>query len=41
MARPVLQSEAVNIDAAGTPIQRSLTVFAGDRVQIVVADDAG
>lgn len=36
--RPVLQSEAVNVDAEGTPIQRSLTVFAGDRVQMVVAD---
>jgi GntR family transcriptional regulator, phosphonate transport system regulatory protein len=36
--RPVLQSEAINVDAAGTPIQRSLTVFAGDRVQMVVAD---
>jgi GntR family phosphonate transport system transcriptional regulator len=39
-SRPVLQSEAVNVDAAGTPIQRSLTVFAGDRVQMVVADEA-
>ena len=38
-ARPVLQSEAVNIDAAGVPIQRSLAVFAGDRVQMVVADE--
>jgi GntR family transcriptional regulator, phosphonate transport system regulatory protein len=37
-SRPVLQSEAVNIDAAGVPIQRSSTVFAGDRVQMVVAD---
>ena len=36
--RPVLQSEAVNVDAAGMPIQRSLAVFAGDRVQMVVAD---
>jgi GntR family transcriptional regulator, phosphonate transport system regulatory protein len=40
-ARPVLQSEAVNIDASGVPIQRSLTVFAGDRVQMVVADEGG
>ena len=39
VSRPVLQSEAVNIDAAGVPIQRSLTVFAGDRVQMVVAAD--
>jgi len=38
--RPVLQSEAINIDAAGVAIQRSLVVFAGDRVQMVVAGDA-
>ena len=38
-ARPVLQTEAVNIDPAGVPIQRSLVVFAGDRVQMVVAAD--
>lgn len=38
--RPVLQSEAVNVDAAGVPIQHSLTVFAGDRVQVLVAEDA-
>ncbi|MGO8914508.1 MAG: phosphonate metabolism transcriptional regulator PhnF [Stellaceae bacterium] len=37
--RPVLQSEAINIDASGAPIQRSLVVFAGDRVQMVVAAD--
>jgi GntR family phosphonate transport system transcriptional regulator len=36
-SRPVLQSEAINIDTAGAPIQRSLVVFAGDRVQMVVA----
>lgn len=41
MTRPVLQSEAVNIDPAGIPIQRSLVVFAGDRVQMVVAGDEG
>lgn len=35
-ARPVLQTEAVNIDAKGMPIQRSLVVFSGDRVQMVV-----
>ncbi|HUH83378.1 MAG TPA: phosphonate metabolism transcriptional regulator PhnF [Stellaceae bacterium] len=39
--RPVLQSEAINIDAAGIAIQRSLVVFAGDRVQMVVTGDAG
>jgi GntR family transcriptional regulator, phosphonate transport system regulatory protein len=38
-SRPVLQSEAVNVDVAGLPIQRSLVVFAGDRVQMVVAAD--
>jgi GntR family phosphonate transport system transcriptional regulator len=37
MSRPVLQTEAVNVDADGVPIQRSLVVFAGDRVQMVVA----
>jgi GntR family phosphonate transport system transcriptional regulator len=36
-SRAVLQSEAVNVDAAGVAIQRSLVVFAGDRVQVVVA----
>ncbi|HXZ02433.1 MAG TPA: phosphonate metabolism transcriptional regulator PhnF [Stellaceae bacterium] len=36
-ARPVLQAEAINVDPAGAPIQRSLVVFAGDRVQMVVA----
>ncbi len=39
--RPVLQSEAVNVDAAGVAIQRSLVVFAGDRVQMVVAGEEG
>jgi GntR family phosphonate transport system transcriptional regulator len=40
LARPVLQAESINVDAAGAPIQRSITVFAGDRVQMVVADEA-
>ncbi len=41
-SRPVLQTEAVNIDTAGVPIQRSTTVFAGDRVQILVSErDSG
>jgi GntR family phosphonate transport system transcriptional regulator len=34
--RPVLQADAVNVDADGTPTHHSLTVFAGDRVQMVV-----
>jgi len=37
----VLQSEAINLDPAGVPIQRSLVVFAGDRVQMVVAGEQG
>jgi GntR family phosphonate transport system transcriptional regulator len=40
LSRPVLQAESINVDAAGVPIQRSVTVFAGDRVQMVVAADA-
>lgn len=36
--RPVLQAEAVNVDTEGVPIQRSVTLFAGDRVQMIVAD---
>jgi GntR family transcriptional regulator, phosphonate transport system regulatory protein len=39
IARPVLHTEAINIDPDGVPIQRSLTVFSGDRVQVVVADE--
>jgi GntR family phosphonate transport system transcriptional regulator len=38
-SRPVLQAESINVDVAGVPIQRSVTVFAGDRVQMVVAAD--
>jgi GntR family phosphonate transport system transcriptional regulator len=34
--RPIMQSEAVDTAADGTPIQHLLTVFAGDRVQFVV-----
>jgi GntR family phosphonate transport system transcriptional regulator len=37
--RPVLQSDSVNIDPGGIPIQRSITVFSGDRVQVLVAAD--
>jgi GntR family phosphonate transport system transcriptional regulator len=39
LTRPVLQSDAVNIDPYGIPIQRSITAFSGDRVQILVAAD--
>jgi GntR family transcriptional regulator, phosphonate transport system regulatory protein len=39
LARPVLQAESINIDAQGVPIQRSLTIFCGDRVQLVVTAD--
>lgn len=39
LQRPVLQAESINVDGDGRPIQRSLTVFAGDRVQAVVAPD--
>jgi GntR family transcriptional regulator, phosphonate transport system regulatory protein len=39
-ARPVLHSEAINIDPDGVPIQRSVTVFSGDRVQVIVAADS-
>ena len=37
--QPVLQSEAVNIDAEGQPTHYSLGVFAGDRVQMIVQPD--
>jgi GntR family transcriptional regulator, phosphonate transport system regulatory protein len=39
-SRPVLHTEAINIDPQGLPIQRSTTVFSGDRVQVVVADES-
>jgi len=38
-SRPVLQTESVNIDPQDVPIQRSTTIFSGDRVQVVVAAD--
>lgn len=41
VSRPVLQTESINIDGRGVPIQRSTTVFAGDRVQILVAEGEG
>jgi GntR family phosphonate transport system transcriptional regulator len=39
LSRPVLQAESVNDDEAGAPIQRSISVFAGDRVQMIIAAD--
>jgi GntR family transcriptional regulator, phosphonate transport system regulatory protein len=40
ISRPVLHTESINIDVRGTPIQRSITVFSGDRVQVVVEDES-
>ena len=37
LSRPVLQAEAINVDLANVRIQRSLVVFAGDRVQFRLA----
>lgn len=37
--RPVLQVEALNVDIDGEPMQYSMTRFAGDWVQLTVADD--
>jgi len=39
LSRPVLQVEAVNVDPEGRPVERATTIFAGDRVQIVVAEE--
>jgi GntR family phosphonate transport system transcriptional regulator len=36
VSRPVLQSEAINVDLQGRPTHHSLGVFAGDRVQMIV-----
>ncbi|MCY1226417.1 putative transcriptional regulator PhnF [compost metagenome] len=36
--RPVLQVEALNVDIDGTPVQYSVTRFAGDWVQLTVSD---
>lgn len=36
---PVLRSVAVNVDAAGTPVEFGTTWFAGDRVTLTVAPD--
>jgi GntR family phosphonate transport system transcriptional regulator len=38
--RPVLQAEAVNVDSGGRPTHHTLSVFAGDRVQMIVPGDA-
>jgi hypothetical protein len=35
----VLQAEAINVDLDGKPIQHSIAVFAGDRVQMIVQPD--
>ena len=35
-SRPVLQTVAVNVDAAGKPVEFGVTHFAGDLVQLVV-----
>ncbi len=44
VTRPILQSEAINVDPAGRPIEFGLTRFAADRVQIVfempIVDDS-
>ncbi|WP_137922905.1 phosphonate metabolism transcriptional regulator PhnF [Cupriavidus sp. 2SB] len=37
--RPVLQVEALNVDIDGEPVQYSMTRFAGDWVQLTVADN--
>jgi GntR family transcriptional regulator, phosphonate transport system regulatory protein len=39
LSRPVLQAESINVDADGVPIQRSISVFSGDRVQMIVSAD--
>jgi len=38
--RPILQVEALNVDGGGEPLQYSVTRFAGDWVQLVIADDS-
>lgn len=37
--RPILQVEALNVDQDGAPLQYSITRFAGDWVQLVIADE--
>lgn len=36
LRRPILQSENVNVDAAGRPLEYGISRFAGDRLQVVV-----
>jgi len=36
---PVLRSEAINVDAAGVPVEFGTTWFAGDRVELTVGED--
>jgi len=38
-SRPILQVEALNVDAAGQPLQYTIGRFAGDWVQLVVSDE--
>jgi len=37
--RPVLQVEALNVDIHGSPVQYSMVRFAGDWVQLTIAED--
>ncbi|MET1029136.1 MAG: phosphonate metabolism transcriptional regulator PhnF [Dongiaceae bacterium] len=39
IARPILQSEAVNVDLKGRPTHHTLAIFAGDRVQMIVQSE--
>jgi GntR family phosphonate transport system transcriptional regulator len=39
-ARPVLQTESLDVDERGEPVQRSLVVWAADRVQMVIEGEA-
>jgi GntR family phosphonate transport system transcriptional regulator len=41
VTRPVLQSEALDIDIAGEPVSVNITRFASDRVQIMLDTDSG
>ncbi len=38
-ARPVLVSEALNVDLAGEPVLASISLYAAQRAQLVVAED--
>ncbi len=41
VGRAVLQTENVDVDPAGTPIEYGITQFAGDRLQLVIEADEG